>query len=143
VTREQLEAVLHGPVALASTTVSADAGSTRAQRSPGMADRHYAPRADVWLFDPMQTDEVTEALRQRHEQGNRTPVRALLLETRVTLSAGDRVIDMPGDPAAYARRLYALLHDADTDGVTLLLIERPPATDAWTAVRDRLTRAAR
>ena len=31
-------------------------------RSPGMADRHYAPRGDVWLFSAAQRHEMADAI---------------------------------------------------------------------------------
>jgi L-threonylcarbamoyladenylate synthase len=49
---------------------------------------------------------------------------------------------MPADVEAYARQLYAYLRAADASGSRCILIEQPPATDAWEAVRDRLERAS-
>jgi L-threonylcarbamoyladenylate synthase len=105
-----------------------------------MADRHYAPRADVWLFDPAQQPEIAAALAQRGDGAG--TVTALLRTT--TLALPDRTqVRMPDDPAAYARALYAALHTADAAGASLIVIERPPADDRWAGLRDRLTRAAR
>ena len=55
----------------------------------------------------------------------------------------DRPITMPDDPARYARRLYAALHELDDAGCAVILAERPPADERWIGVRDRLERAAR
>ena len=49
---------------------------------------------------------------------------------------------MPGDPAGYAERLYAVLHRLDREGYDWISIEPPPATPEWAGVLDRLTRAA-
>jgi L-threonylcarbamoyladenylate synthase len=49
---------------------------------------------------------------------------------------------MPGDPAGYARRLYAALHAVDDAGCAVVLVERPPDGGEWAGVRDRLARAA-
>jgi L-threonylcarbamoyladenylate synthase len=49
---------------------------------------------------------------------------------------------LPADPAAYARRLYALLRDLDEAGYDRILLQRPPAGPAWQGVNDRITRAA-
>jgi L-threonylcarbamoyladenylate synthase len=51
-------------------------------------------------------------------------------------------IVLPADPAAYARRLYALLRDLDEAGYDRILLQRPPAGPAWQGVNDRITRAA-
>ena len=48
---------------------------------------------------------------------------------------------MPGEPEAYARRLYAALHEADECGAVSIWIEMPPDKPAWHAVRDRIRRA--
>jgi L-threonylcarbamoyladenylate synthase len=52
------------------------------------------------------------------------------------------VVRMPADAVRYAARLYDVLHDLDRRELSRILIELPPATDEWLAVRDRLTRAA-
>ena len=44
--------------------------------------------------------------------------------------------------AAYARCVYAALHELDCLGLDRIVVDCPPATDAWLAVRDRLCRAA-
>ncbi|HEX2210027.1 MAG TPA: Sua5 family C-terminal domain-containing protein, partial [Longimicrobium sp.] len=66
---------------------------------------------------------------------------ALLLEdaddARIT-----PVIRMPDDPAGYANRLYAALHELDAAGCDAILIDPPPDAPAWAGVRDRLRRAA-
>ncbi len=148
ITRAQLAEVLGQPVAVVEHMVSS-VTNVAAQRSPGMADRHYAPRADVWLFDPSQADEIADALAARRAharfEGRRNlgTVTALLLEMPLALDDEDQLVRMPTDPSTYAQRLYAALHAADARGASLVLIERPPASDHWNAVRDRLARAAR
>ncbi len=49
----------------------------------------------------------------------------------------------PADAAAYAHDLYANLRALDAANADVILIEMVPDDDAWLAVRDRLTRAAR
>lgn len=51
-------------------------------------------------------------------------------------------LSLDADPAKYAAKLYDRLHDADIRGATVIYVEEPPATPDWTAVRDRLRRAA-
>jgi L-threonylcarbamoyladenylate synthase len=140
-----LELALRGSgvtVRTATATVSHDASPATAapQRSPGMADRHYAPRADVWLFDAAQKAEIDTALADRREGTGR--VTALLRATTLSVPDGT-IVRMPDDPADYARTLYAALHAADATGASLIVIERPPDEDRWAGLRDRLARAAR
>jgi L-threonylcarbamoyladenylate synthase len=49
---------------------------------------------------------------------------------------------MPRDPGQYARYLYAVLHDLDELGVERIVVDLPPDTPDWLAVRDRLRRAS-
>ena len=127
-----------------------DRGET-APRSPGMADRHYAPRADVWLVEPDRVSEALaglaalrdEACSAANDAAGARPRARALWRTLSANAPGLDVVRMPADAGSYARSLYAALHAADTDGVTHLLVELPPAAElAWSGVRDRLTRAA-
>ncbi len=148
ITRAQIERVLGRPVrtrpAGGAVAVPADDADVVPQHSPGMADRHYAPRADVWLFGSAQVSEIRSALADRLRGGATGSVTALLIDSGdLPLRDTDRVVRMPTEPAGYARALYAALHDADDAQAALVVIERPPADDSWAAVVDRLTRAAR
>ena len=111
------------------------------RHSPGMVERHYAPRADVWLFTSDNSNEMRQSMTKEFpvESGRMS---ALVLDWSLALPAHVRVIRMPNDPLAYARRLYATLHELDHDGFAIIAIERPPQTDAWDGIHDRLKRAA-
>ena len=143
ISRGQIEQVLQRPVDVVSKHVAAADVDIPGQRAPGMAERHYAPNADVWLFDSAQSDEISAALAATPQNASSAPVVTLLLHAVVPVEASDVVIRMPDDPQRYARALYAALHGADTHGARLVVIERPPDDDVWAAVRDRLARAAR
>lgn len=154
--RESLESALEGTGVVVTharhRAVAHDAVPEHAPRSPGMADRHYAPRGDVWLFDGAAPKELLEALTSRQTDTPTMAARAVHALVRSaaltdTLSALGiprlHVVPMPETPALYARALYAALHEADHADAALVLIEAPPADSAWDGVRDRLTRAAR
>ncbi|HET7630789.1 MAG TPA: L-threonylcarbamoyladenylate synthase [Gemmatimonadaceae bacterium] len=108
-----------------------------ARASPGMGDRHYAPRAHVLLFDGASRaralDQATAAVAQGQRVGALAFAALPALDTRV----------MPRDAGAYARALYAELHALDERGCALILVERVPDAPEWDGVRDRLERAAR
>ena len=105
--------------------------------SPGMVDRHYAPRARVLLFDEFTHGTVVAQAAAAAEAGARVGSLAFsplpVAEARV----------MPRDAAAYARRLYAELHALDEAGCELVLVERVPSGTEWAGLLDRLERAAR
>ena len=48
---------------------------------------------------------------------------------------------VPSDPARYAQALYAL-RELDAQGYARIVVQAPPANDAWHAVNDRIGRAA-
>jgi len=50
--------------------------------------------------------------------------------------------NMPREAAAYAERLYRVLHELDAGGYDWISVEMPPNTPEWAGVRDRLMRAA-
>lgn len=84
------------------------------QESPGLHPRHYAPQTPFFLLAPGET-----------------------------LPAGrGRVLDLPADPKLFAKRLYAAMHEADAEGWDWIGISHPLQGNAWTAILDRLTRAA-
>ncbi|HLL45500.1 MAG TPA: L-threonylcarbamoyladenylate synthase [Longimicrobiaceae bacterium] len=121
-----------GPVVLPSH----GPGGTGARPSPGMLDRHYAPRAALRAAG---RDALVEELRDRSGTGGRTAV--LSLGGAPNLPAAD-VVAMPRDAREYAARLYATLHRLDDEGFERILVELPPDTPEWAGVRDRLRRAS-
>jgi L-threonylcarbamoyladenylate synthase len=46
------------------------------------------------------------------------------------------------NPTEYAAALYAVLHRLDRLGLDRIVVDLPPSSDAWLAIRDRLQRAA-
>ena len=121
-----------GPVALPSEQV-AD-GSARP--SPGMSKRHYAPRARLVLADTIPEREGTIP-----EREGTIPERERT-SGLVTLDDVEGAEVLGHDPADYAADLYAALHRLDDRGVATIIVQRPPATEEWLAVHDRLNRAA-
>lgn len=114
--------------------VAAQAASPRA---PGMLSRHYAPQTPVMLMAP---DLVLELAASLVRQGKRVAV--LARSTLQPVLQGLVWVAGPLDAARYAHDLYANLRRLDEAGCDAILVEEPPLTPDWAAVRDRLTRAA-
>jgi len=103
-----------------------------APRHPGGLERHYAPKTPAYLVPPHLLDARIA------ERGAAVAVLAFSRpDERV-----DYWIRMPREPRAYAQRLYAALRELDGAHRGAILIESPPETAAWDAIRDRLSRAA-
>ncbi|HEX6060189.1 MAG TPA: L-threonylcarbamoyladenylate synthase [Gemmatimonadaceae bacterium] len=132
VSAEQIAAVI-GPLRGAAPVVPA--GAPRA--SPGMVERHYAPRAAVRLAEAPA--EIARLAREGIAEGQ---VVGALLRTPVPVDA-THVVHLPDEPAGYAQRLYASLHALDDVGCELIVVQRVPSSGAWAGVHDRLERAAR
>jgi L-threonylcarbamoyladenylate synthase len=49
---------------------------------------------------------------------------------------------IPHDATAFARAIYAELHQCDEAGAELIVVEALPDTPEWRAIADRLRRAA-
>jgi L-threonylcarbamoyladenylate synthase len=101
-------------------------------RHSGGLERHYAPKTPARLVPPHQLDaEIAK-------HGDALAVLAFSKpDERV-----DYWIRMPREPRGYAHRLYAALRELDGAGCAAILIETPPETADWDAVRDRIARAA-
>ncbi|MBV9772109.1 MAG: threonylcarbamoyl-AMP synthase [Bryobacterales bacterium] len=85
-----------------------------AHPSPGLHQRHYSPKTPLFLIE-----------------GGNLP------------SSGRGIcLQMPDNPREYAAILYERLRDADAQGWDWIAIERPPVTEEWSAIRDRLERAS-
>lgn len=107
--------------------------------SPGLLDRHYAPRARVVLFAAANAKGAAAEARELVARGAKTA--AMLLDsTEMQMAA--TIVRMPRDPVEYARWLYATLHELDDSGCEVVFVERVPNSGAWLAIADRLERAA-
>jgi L-threonylcarbamoyladenylate synthase len=100
-------------------------------RHSGGLERHYAPRTPARLVPTHELDKQIAAMKDRV---------AVLAFSRPDERA-DCWLRMPREPGAYARRLYAALRELDSAGREAILVEAPPDTPEWAAVRDRLRRA--
>jgi L-threonylcarbamoyladenylate synthase len=100
-------------------------------RHSGGLERHYAPSTPARLVPTHALDKEIAALKDR--------------VAVLAFSRPDERVDfwlrMPREPQAYAQRLYAALRELDSANCEQILVEAPPDTAEWAAVRDRLKRA--
>jgi len=94
--------------------------------SPGMHEKHYSPRTRLIL------------VRSASELPNRTGAYVW----RVALGPTARAVRMPLDAGPYAAQLYRVLHQLDAENWPWIAVEMPPDAPDWSAIRDRLARAA-
>ena len=113
------------------------AADARAPRAPGTLAAHYAPRTPLVIAEG---DLVLELAASFTRQGNK--VAALAFSAARPLDAAITWVVAARDAAQYAHDLYANLRRLDEAGCDALIVERPPQKPEWTAVNDRLVRAA-
>lgn len=122
----------------------ADGTDPTAPRASGTLKAHYAPRTPLSLqqFASLETTLAAHALNAS------ATGKKLALVARAS-SAGQWIdaptvhfVVAPENPQSYARELYGLLRELDRADVERILIERLPDSVEWSAVNDRLGRAA-
>jgi L-threonylcarbamoyladenylate synthase len=118
---------------------SADQGA-EVLKSPGLLRKHYSPRAKLILASWQNPLEL-EARASRFN----VPRSAIhiVAHTHTTTGKGfGRVSVIPHDARAFARAIYAELHQCDEAGAQLIIVESLPDTPEWRPLADRLNKAA-
>jgi L-threonylcarbamoyladenylate synthase len=150
--RAAIEAAI-GPVALGPLP---EGGPGAGQASPGLHARHYAPAGLVHLVPSMGLGAQVQSARAllatalgTGEPGwlpgleaGATSVGALLCGGATPAPGGAELERLSGDPASYAKGLYAALRALEDRGCATVIIEEVPDRPEWAAIRDRLQRAA-
>ena len=106
-------------------------------RVSGSLDAHYAPLTPMRVVATTQLPDVLQSLK---ESGK---CFGLLAHTRQPgLVPLHSLRQLPDEPEAYARGLYAALRELDQAGNDLIVVEDISREPGWAAVADRLRRAA-
>ncbi len=128
--------VLLRPGRISTGDIAATLGATpdprdrSAPRAPGALESHYAPSKPLRLVAGDQW-----------ERGAWQNCAVLCFRARPVGEKCAMWIRASTDPQRYARDLYSNLRALDASGCDEILVEEPPASDEWAAVRDRLLRA--
>jgi L-threonylcarbamoyladenylate synthase len=131
ITREQLEHVLGGRVAVARRSATTSRG---AQLAPGLLKRHYSPHTPVVLHETVAPADWL----------NSGPDEAWLLITKPKRATPPNVfwLDARGNLRGVARRLFSELRKLDVAGYHRIHVELAPGGGLAEAINDRLRRAA-
>jgi L-threonylcarbamoyladenylate synthase len=136
---ESLLAVM-GEKEIGLSALNRTSGPETELRSPGMLRRHYSPRAKLVI---LSWRDQADLFSQLQPLGFRAEKTCIVAHSRIPASGNfGRVAALPHDAEAYARALYAELHQCDESGAALIVVEAPPAQAAWRAIADRLFRAS-
>ena len=131
ITAPQIAQILGVPVAAPRDL---EGPEDRPAIAPGLAKKHYAPRAILQIVDRLEEVADWEAM------GSCGVIAMMAHDTR-DLPHDVRVIALPDEPHAYAAHLYRALHELDLWGADAIVVVSPPAQGAWEAIWDRLSRA--
>ena len=136
VSRADIEAVL--------STRFAEEPTDRADapRVSGSLASHYAPHTPTRWVDSAQLNAVLARDYERYRIGVVALGDETTADSAIRNSGRVQWRTLPADPSAYAQQLYAQLRALDENHLDLILLEEPPDTAPWEAVRDRLRRAA-
>lgn len=138
VTREMLESVI-GPVTVLGQRKKPEKGLP----SPGLLEKHYAPRAEMLLFSGDNARKTLVAyLTEQSAAGRKVGILAADEEAGELEKAGAVVYRLGPDLNSIARRIYAGMRWLDRQGIDLILCRDFGAGGLGLAIRDRLTRAA-
>lgn len=99
-------------------------------RASGLLDTHYAPKAKVFLLDPVNPVAACIA-----------GVGFLAAENHLTPDGAIRLAS-PIDDDDYARCLYEALREGDRKNLTVIYVIPPSGDGVAIAIRDRLQRAS-
>lgn len=124
----QLEKVLGQPVGFSREA---------APRVSGMDMVHYAPNTPLSLVTEEQLPMILAAL-----PASSLPVALLTHQGLEVQQEGVNRIVMGNEPAQYAQELYLTLRALDKQGFKKILVEALPPTAEWSAINDRLQKAA-
>jgi len=103
-------------------------------RSAGTHAAHYAPSTPIEL---VASDAFANRLAAHRNAGRR-----VVALSRTLQPAAVEAIAAGASPDEYAHALYGALRALDALAAERIVIESPPNTPDWAAVRDRLMRAA-
>ena len=109
-----------------------------APRVSGSLESHYAPITPLVLIDSAELVPLMRNLESAHRSYVVMHYSSLSKDMHHALASEG----LPADANAYAHGLYAGLRLLDTQHADVIIVERPPLTDDWQGVNDRLRRAA-
>ena len=118
----------------ATLGVALEERDSEAPRAPGTLATHYAPRQPLRLIESGRWERsVRGTSRGRAVLSFRSPPEG---------DMSTMWIEASREPQRYGHDLYANLRALDLSGCDRILVEKPPDSLEWAAIRDRLGRAS-
>lgn len=147
ITRAMLEEVV-GQVVVDKVVEARSAkelGGDYAPKAPGMKYRHYAPKAELTMFEG-SLDKVVEVINKRtlEDEADGEKVGIIATDESKHLYSRGKVVSIGSrkDEESIARGLYGILRDFDDMGVDVIYSETFYDDDLGQAIMNRLIKAA-
>lgn len=109
-------------------------------KSPGMKYKHYAPKAEMFIFEGESAAErIKEELSKLKAENKKTGVIAMSDKDY----KADHIIRLSSDAASYAAGMFDALRQFDASGVDVILAETFKETDGLkAAIKNRIYKSA-
>ena len=120
---------------LIATSAVVESTGDATPRVSGSLASHYAPLTPLTV---LELSEITHPL----AAGDCAAIVRDCAELSVGLRQHGHVVILADQPARYAHDFYRVLRELDAKGYRHIYVQNLPDTQAWLAVRDRLSRAA-
>ena len=121
------------------TTQAGSSDSNGTARSPGLLAKHYSPKAGLLVWDWRDDAELEFKIKNSKLKIQDCHI---IAHTKIPANfAPGNVHVIPHDAEAFARALYAELHQCDAAGAGWIVVEAPPDLPEWSGIADRLRRA--
>lgn len=104
-------------------------------RVPGLAKVHYAPLKPLFLVQSEDLQSIANFIHIKCLKYSCLSFQSHSIENIIWHQA-------PQQAALYAKNLYSLLHQLDTENTKGIILEMPPSQPSWAAIIDRLNRAS-
>ena len=114
-------------------------------KAPGMKYRHYAPKAQLTLYEGAEDDVVRRIQQEvdKARQEGKQPGVLATEETKARYTGADvRSAGSRTDPGSIARGLFSVLRSFDDDGVDVIFGEAVSEEGLGLAIMNRMTKAA-
>jgi len=110
--------------------------------SPGMKHKHYAPKAHMTLYEGQPQAVAARIIKEYDALPAAERGLILAAEGHLPLYAARHAASLGADEWAAAHNIFALLRQADAEGVTRVFSESYPESGVGLAVMNRMARAA-
>ncbi len=109
-------------------------------KSPGLLERHYAPRTAAYRFYASDSAALRTYLEPRRDQR----IGLLCFDGFAAPAEIKEKIVLPANAQQCAKAMYAALRELDRRRCDVLIVQCPETTDGvWSAIEDRLRRATK